>query len=778
MVSPHSRSLAMAYWVQDLVDRRVPQLLAIYLGASWAVVEFLSFLEERYLLSPHLTDATLLGLGLLIPSVLVVTWNHGRKGPDRWQRTEKVGIPVNVLGAGAVLFLVFSGKPLGAVTTTVVLEDEEGHSVERVVPRGEFRKRLALFDFEWEDGAAEDAWMGYGASQALALDLDQDLFVDVRTPDYFSGRLRDAGIGPGEPVPLMLRREIARELHLDYIAGGTLSRDGRDLVLEVELLDTDRGRILAERSFRGASLLALVDEASVQLKRDLDVPEAHIEAAADLPAEEILTTSEEAFRALCEGSALILWENDWAGAAEALQRAVDADPTFALAWFILFRVHLYSNRAEEGMTAIGNAMEHLYKVPERIRFQVKADWYFMRQDPAKAWAVLDMWVELYPEDVRGHEARAMVQSLRSEREEAIASYRRVLELDPGRQDVLRTIGELQEASGDFDSALETYRLYADAFPDDWRSFTPIAGLHRARGRHDDARAAYERALVLDPGNVEVLVGLAGLEREVGRFDEALALHREALEAAGTPEERARAFDGLRSHHRFRGETGRALEYLERALAETDRFASPFAALAQRMVTVGHYVAAGREAEALRRLEAYAARLTPPMDLIVPIGYVSYYLEMEDPEGLEGSIARADAAIQALGYEALRPLLAYATGRMHELRGEHEEALDSYRRELELDATDAAIHGQIGRCQRKLGRLDEAERSLHRMLDVLPAHPRGHYDLALVYERRGERGRAIEHLDRALLAWADADDAYRPAREAREKRVELASAVAP
>jgi hypothetical protein len=39
---------------QDLWKRRVPQVLGVCLGVSWAVLEFVGFLVDQYVLSPHL----------------------------------------------------------------------------------------------------------------------------------------------------------------------------------------------------------------------------------------------------------------------------------------------------------------------------------------------------------------------------------------------------------------------------------------------------------------------------------------------------------------------------------------------------------------------------------------------------------------------------------------------------------------------------------------------------------------------------------------------------
>jgi hypothetical protein len=72
----------MALSFRDLVDRRVPQYLAVYLGAGWGLIEFFSFLEERFSLSPDWTNIVLFAWAMLIPSVILFTYFHGRVLPD------------------------------------------------------------------------------------------------------------------------------------------------------------------------------------------------------------------------------------------------------------------------------------------------------------------------------------------------------------------------------------------------------------------------------------------------------------------------------------------------------------------------------------------------------------------------------------------------------------------------------------------------------------------------------------------------------------------------
>jgi tetratricopeptide (TPR) repeat protein len=67
---------------------------------------------------------------------------------------------------------------------------------------------------------------------------------------------------------------------------------------------------------------------------------------------------------------------------------------------------------------------------------------------------------------------------------------------------------------------------------------------------------------------------------------------------------------------------------------------------------------------------------------------------------------------------------------------------------------------------------KAEEHLRKTLRVLPYQPNANYDLALVYAESGKEKKALDHLNKALYVWAEADTDYIPAKRAREKLAEL------
>lgn len=761
--------------LKELLRRRVPQILGVYLAAGWAVLEFTDFLVNRFVLSPHLTDFAMLAWVLLVPSVLMLAWYHGAPGRDEWTKFEKIGIPTNLVVAAALLGAVFGGSDLGAATESVTLEDETGETVERTVPKGEFRKNLTSFYFDNVSGDTALDWLQYGIPLALQSDLAQDIFIGVRSAGDTRARLQEEGIADGLGVPLPLKREIATQLHVGHFIAGDVSRDSGQLVVTTRLYETRRGKLIQERTFSGDDPFTLADEVSVQLRRDLGVPTQVIEEARDLPVSELLTASKPAFRSYVEAARTHITAEDLEAIVTHLERAVEQDPQFADAHFTLFSAYFNLNRMDEARAAAQAGMQFMYKLPERTQFVLKTVYYWLvRQEADRALAAAGMYAELYPQDIDAHLLLAQFRYARGEIDRAVSALQTVLELDPSRVDVLLDIGGMHERAGDFEAALDYYERYAAASPNDPGAFIRLGNLHRTRGEHEAARRQFERAVIVDPDNVVAMTSLASIDSDLGRFESALRNLDEALAAAVTGEQRAGIYDAYKSHYELRGKPILAIDFMHRRFAEMERYAGPFNTLQEKLQNLDTYVAAGQADVAKDTLASIAARLPPPNDVLLPLGQLHVYLPLEDADSVETAIEGFDRFIEAWGLEYARPMAIRAHGRVLEIRGDCTEAVVSYERTLELWPTSLELHVDLGRCYRKLQRFSESELQLRRLLEVRPYHPLAHYELALVFADSGDREKALEHLRTALEIWSDADAVYEPAREAREKLSELSA----
>ena len=761
-------------FARDLIQRRVPHILAIYAGASWGLVEFTAFAAEEFLLSPLWTRVVLVTLFLALPTVVMLAWFHGKPGRDRdsLARTEKVGIPANLVLCAGVLWALFGGEDLGSVMTSATMETEEGVTVERV-PKAAFLKSTALFPLALGPGIGEDeSWLSYAVPEALVLDLmADDFFVPVPFFGYES-YIREMGFESFGEAPLPLKRELAQQRYARFMATGEIDRADGIYRLALQINRVDDGSLAGEVAREGTDLLALVDSTSEPVKTALGIPaREHIE---DLPVRGRLSENDAAVEAFFRGTHSRFVDRDLEAAAEHLARATTLDPTFTVAQHALS--NLLESAGDDASAAIAPlavAMDNLYRMPERYRYRVRADYYRLTNDMERAASVVASWVELHPNDLDALRARRDLQRSNGDWRGVLATLATMRELDPLDGGLLQETASAHEELGNDDQALAARTEYVERFPQDVFGYVTLAVHYRRRAEHDKARVQLERVVLLDPLDPELIGRLAEIDLDMGRFDEAEAGYRRALDVARARWMRTWALVGLRHYHHRRGEMADAIRAIETRLEEETAFRLAAGTALGQLPDIAVYLDAGRTREAVALLEKLGARMPPGRSPdLLPHVTVRVALEAEGVDAALEAHRQAMEWVEANDIGGSAPAtLAADLGLIRERAGDYAGAAQSFREAIAM-SPEAEFHRGAGRALRKAGRLNEAETELREALRLVPADPHAHVEMALLMEARGDVGSAVEHLRSALAAWENADGDFEPARQAREKLAEL------
>jgi serine/threonine protein kinase/tetratricopeptide (TPR) repeat protein len=760
-------------WPKILLKRRVPQVFVLYVLASLGLLQLVKWLVDRFILSPHLPDFSLAALLSFVPMVLFLAYFHGRPGPRKWARAEKIGIAANLAASAALLVFMFNGKSLGAATTTVTLKNEEGQIVERVIPKSEFRKNFAIFFFDNKTDDPSQNWLQYAIPQLLQFDLAQDLFVQAYLGYDFIDKMKAAGFQEGVRLPLALQNKIARDRHLKYFVSGSILKEGEEFVLETTIHETKRATEVARSEFRGRDIFQLTDRMSLKIRRDLGIPEKHIKDVKDLPVSEIATASVQALKSYVEGFNALHFEMDWDRSLKSFEQSAAEDPTFVYVQKELQGFAFVMNQPEKAERAARSLMQHLYKLPERHQYLFKSSYYLYKEDKDKQIAVLKMMVELSPEDIEGHRSLADLYSEINRRDDALLEFKRILEIDPEQKDVLLDIGSLYREKGEHETALEYYEKYAAQFPEDVKSIKIIGDLYQRMGDFERARTCLQKANLIEPENISILRTIADIESALGNFEVSEKICRDALRNAKTPQERTGLYDSLSSLFETQGRFRRSLEYALLSSDEVRKLVPSFAAFAVNVGSYRKFIMAGQKDEAFKLVEEIKSQAAPPFDRLVPLIYLQFYIELGDVEKAAEALKDVESTpTNSLLSESIRPSIPLYQGRVHEMRAEYEQAIAAYKRYSEIRPADFGINLAIGRSYRKLKELKKAEEYLQKGLRTGPFDPEIHYELALVHIEKGGKKRALEHLNTALDIWKNADPGIPKVEDAKRKLAEL------
>ncbi|MDE2655139.1 MAG: tetratricopeptide repeat protein [Gemmatimonadota bacterium] len=747
----------------------MPHILAIYAGASWGLVEFTAFAVDEFMLSPQWTRLVMVTLFMVLPSVFMLAWFHGKPGRerDRLARTEKVGIPANLVLCVVVLAALFRGEELGSVTTSVTVETEDGETIERQVPNPAFAKTVALFPLDLGPGMAEDeAWVSYAVPEALRLDLLADEFF-VPIPFYRSeSYLRERGFENLTETPLALKRELAQGSLAGFMTVGEIDRVDDHFQVTLRVYRVGKGSLAGETSHEGTDLLALVDEMSGPVKNALEIPAR--DGTEDLPVRGRLSDNAAAVEAFFQGFYRYRAHQDTEGATEHLTTATTLDPSFTIAQYTLYLVLRGSAQSEVVPTApLVAAMEHLYRVPERSSFAIKAEFYLETGEMDKWRRVVGMWTGLYPNDLTALRALAGIQLANDDHEGALATLATIRQLDPVDGRPILVMAGSHENLGNHDQSLALWTEYLERFPGDVSGYYGLADYHHRRGRYDDVREVLERAIALEPLAPEPARRLADLDLDVGRLEEARAGYERSLRQARTPAQRAEGLSRLTHYHHRRGEMAAAIRGIERRKKESG-FETP---LGMAVGDIFVYLEAGRTDEAVVLLEELRAGLRTSLSLAVASAAIHVALAAEGVDAALEAHRQASEAVEAQYIQGVRPTLLGDLGFVRDVAGDHAGAAESFRAAIAL-SPEPGLHRAAGRALRRAGSLDEAEAELREALRLVPADPRAHLEMALLMETRGEIGAAVEHLTSALTVWEHADEDFAPAQRARTKLAEL------
>jgi tetratricopeptide (TPR) repeat protein len=262
------------------------------------------------------------------------------------------------------------------------------------------------------------------------------------------------------------------------------------------------------------------------------------------------------------------------------------------------------------------------------------------------------------------------------------------------------LGHYERAAAEFLKAIEL-----DATSD--AAYTGLGLAHQALGRPEEAEKAFEKAIALHPG---YWAGHAWL----GRFYFRRARYAEA------------------SRH------------LEQAIELAPDNPAAYSSLG------GVYISMGRYEEAITALEK-AIAIRPAFEAWANLGTAYYLMRRFDDAVQSFESAIASGAADCAAYVNLGRASQSVGGRAEKTLAAFRRANEVCRERLKVNPRDADAHLLLAYDHAMLDQPDVALAHLEDALAQRPAEPEYMFFAALVHSRLGHRDRAIEWLERAVVA---------------------------
>lgn len=190
----------------------------------------------------------------------------------------------------------------------------------------------------------------------------------------------------------------------------------------------------------------------------------------------------------------------------------------------------------------------------------------MTTDDSNHTAIQNPCGEALPDEwmVEGLNAQGCQHLWSGEHDEALACFRRGLEIEPANVVTLNNLGNALFVLSRLTEARDVYLRAVEVQPNYPKSYRNLAMLYHLVGRGDEAIAAYRLYLEMEPENGEAWHNLGLLLSSEGLMDDAAEAFRVAAERL-LPDD-AEGATGLGVGYFFRDDLGRAVELFETALS--------------------------------------------------------------------------------------------------------------------------------------------------------------------------------------------------------------------
>jgi serine/threonine-protein kinase len=339
-------------------------------------------------------------------------------------------------------------------------------------------KHVAVLPFDNIGSNPENAALADGLMESLAgrltnLDVGNQALWIVPTSEVRRQHVTDPA-------------DALKSLGANFVIKGAVERDGSDIHLTVNLIDTKTMRQMGSAMLEdpAGDLSTLEDEAVSRLAKLMNIT---------VTADMLRNTGGRVNPAAYEGylTALGLMQRyDKPGnldqAIGALESAVKADPGFAL-----------------GYAQIGEAYRIKSIVEQNQRWLVQAE-----ANARKAVELDNRIPSVYVTLGRMHDTAG-------KHDLALEEFKHALQLDPRNATAMAGMGRAHELAGRVNDAEESFRKAADLQPNDWDAHNNLAMFYDRQGKYPQSFAEFKRALELVPDNAQVLFNLGATYIDAG-----------------------------------------------------------------------------------------------------------------------------------------------------------------------------------------------------------------------------------------------------------------------
>jgi tetratricopeptide (TPR) repeat protein len=646
---------------------------------------------------------------------------------------------------------------------------------------------LAVLYFENISGdKGLDAWKT-GLTELLITKLGQSKFINVLSSDRIFGILKKLNLDESKKYSTDDLIKVANEGGASHTLSGSLMKAGDNIIISLTLQQPHTGVIITSFTVpcKGeAEIFPKLDEFTKEIKAGLNLSSEQIASDFDKEVGKITSSSPEAYKYYNEARKYHL-NNDYREAIQLYEKAVAIDPEFAMAYRGLSAACGNLGYVSKKKEYIQKAFNLSDRISDRERCIIEGQLYYQKESTYdKAIDAFNKLLELYPDDSIANNYLGNIYSNLEEWDKAIEKLEERVRI---QKDVMNIggLGALYATKGLYDRSEKIFEDYLKNTADNPRVHSYLGWDYLCQGKYDLAMAEADRAFLLDPKSTDSFYLKGDIFHLSGKFEEAEKEYLKILET-GDKSDHLGARWSLAVLYVTQGKFDKARDELKLVMGLADEFKEKSMKLSAEFVMAYIDLRLGKFEKALEETEDsikgwIELENLPAQRMALPWKGV-LHLEMgQAGRAQKTAVELKDLIQKGLNKRAMR-YSYWLEGMIDLKKANFRRAIESLNKAISLlpsqvstNDEHALFYGPLASAYYKAGDLEKARAEYVKITTLATGrasfgdiYAKSFYMLGKIAEQQGQKARAVEHYQKFLDLWKNADPGIPEIDDARKR----------